>query len=61
MSSHGPPLNSPNRSMNMPNAARKGAKDGPGMWMPAGATGGSRRTPRAMGAAVANRYTVQVT
>ncbi len=45
----------PNISMKNPNAASSGANDGPGMWTPAGATGGSLRIPRRVGPAVANR------
>ena len=48
-----PPATSPNTSRNMPTPPRNGANDGPGMWMPGGATGGRRRLPRRVGPAVA--------
>ena len=39
----------PRNSRNVPIAAKIGANDGPGMWMPAGVRGGTRRTPRRAG------------
>jgi hypothetical protein len=50
-----PPATMPNTTKNPPIAARTGAQDGPGMWMPSGVTGSIRRLPRRFGPAVANR------
>ena len=50
-----PPATMPKTRKNPPTAASIGAKDGPGMWMPAGVTGGMRRIPRRVGPAVAKR------
>ena len=40
--------------MNTPAAATNGANEGPGMWIPGGATGGRRRLPLRVGPAVAH-------
>ena len=54
-----PPNTRPRNSRNAPTAAKAGANDGPGMWMPAGVFGWIRCFPRRAGGAVRIRRIIQ--
>ena len=54
----GPGKTTPRKSRNDPTAAKTGANDGPGMWIPAGVFGGTGILPRRAGGAARRRRTV---